>query len=64
MTTYRKKYNLPDGGKFFCLYCQDTYELRRELCSHFSDIIVLEPKRLVLEIKTEVSKMKSLYDNI
>lgn len=63
-TIYRKKYNLPDGGKFFSLYCQNTYELRRELCSHFSDIIVLEPKRLVLEIKTEVSKMKSLYDNI
>lgn len=63
-TIYHKKYNLPNGGKFFSLYCQDTYELRRELCSHFSDLVVLEPKRLVTEIKTEISKMKALYDNI
>lgn len=61
---YKKKYKLPDDGRLFNLFCQDTYELRRELCSHFGDIIVLEPSSLVNEIKDEINRMKTQYDSL
>ena len=61
---YRKNFKLPKSGKFFSLFCQDTFELRRELCNYFGDLIVLEPDSMVSKIKEDLNKMKQQYDNI
>lgn len=57
----RKTYPHLNGGAFFSIDCKENYELIRELTSFGANLIVLEPKRLVGQIRDYVAEMEAAY---
>lgn len=48
-------------GKFFKITCENNYELRREMLSFNSELIVLAPESFRQEIKENIERMLSIY---
>lgn len=57
-------FNLPDGGKLYELRCTLNLELEQALTRHFSDLIVLQPKKLRYSIAEKINLMQKRYENI
>jgi predicted DNA-binding transcriptional regulator YafY len=50
-----------DGGKYFKIFCRDSYELQRELTSFGPELIVLSPEPLRANIKDKLERMIKNY---
>lgn len=50
-------------GKFFKMTCENNYELRREMLSFNSELVVLAPESLRLEIKENIERMLNNYND-
>jgi predicted DNA-binding transcriptional regulator YafY len=57
----RSEYPQLIGGHFIRIYSLNNYELRRELCSYFSGLIVLKPENIQNEIFNEIKEMNERY---
>lgn len=49
------------GGKYFTIRCKDNYELRREMTSFGTALLVLGPEELRSKLKTQLQKMYEMY---
>ena len=51
------------SGEFFSMCCQESYELDRELISHFSEMEVLLPATLRERVKQKIVGMYQIYSD-
>lgn len=51
-----------EHGKFFKMTCENNYELRREMLSFNSELVVLAPESLRREIKESIERMLKNYN--
>lgn len=50
-----------DGGKYFTIRCKENYELRREMLSFGSALVVLSPDILRSTLKSQLKEMLEIY---
>lgn len=60
-SSYREMIGHREHGKFFKMTCENNYELRREMLSFNSELIVLSPETFRQEIKENIARMLENY---
>ena len=61
---YMEMIGYREHGKFFKMTCENNYELRREMLSFNSELIVLSPETFRQEIKENIARMLKNYNEL